>query len=399
MVDKSKIAERITYYYNRPVSLTEGSYNISIDYDFEGMRRHTTVTNGRTLVKEKTRISGFYELETTATGSRRLDYIYAEGNIVAVRVYENGVGSLYYVLTDHLGSWEKVLDQSKTVVQQTHFDPWGNRMSYAAWNTPQMQTSFTFDRGFTGHEHYDCMHVINANARLYDPVIGRFFSPDPFVQAPEGTQGFNRYAYCMNNPVMYSDPDGAYVIVDSWIIGFVSMYFSTGSFKQSLNEANKRAVNDAMIWRGLFVTDSNKGFWDRAGEFLSRFTWQVPQTIVGWFWSELKNLFGFVDRVDYLGGATFVTNEKWPKNKSRGVTIGNYINIDIGDKIGDVIFTKYVTEHQVYMHEYGHYTGHRIVQPCRRLRRAAGTVSAARTCSVRPNPAGMPRRRSKGIPA
>ena len=63
-------------------------------------------------------------------------------------------------------------------------------------------TSFFFDRGFTGHEHYDCIKTINANARLYDPVIGRFFSPDPFVQAPDFTQNFNRYSYCMNNPVI-----------------------------------------------------------------------------------------------------------------------------------------------------------------------------------------------------
>lgn len=63
-------------------------------------------------------------------------------------------------------------------------------------------TSFFFDRGFTGHEHYDRLHIINANARLYDPTIGRFFSPDPFVQVPDFTQGFNRYSYCMNNPVI-----------------------------------------------------------------------------------------------------------------------------------------------------------------------------------------------------
>lgn len=47
----------------------------------------------------------------------------------------------------------------------------------------------------------------NANARLYDPVIGRFFSPDPFVQAPDFTQNYNRYSYCLNNPVMFSDTD------------------------------------------------------------------------------------------------------------------------------------------------------------------------------------------------
>ncbi len=60
---------------------------------------------------------------STSTFSRRLDYIYVEGQIVTV---------------------------------------------YA--------TSFPFSRGFTGHEHYDRFHIVNANARLYDPVIGRFFS-------------------------------------------------------------------------------------------------------------------------------------------------------------------------------------------------------------------------------
>ena len=46
------------------------------------------------------------------------------------------------------------------------------------------------------------------NGRIYDPVIGRFLSPDSYVQAPEFTQSFNRYAYCLNNPLKYTDPDG-----------------------------------------------------------------------------------------------------------------------------------------------------------------------------------------------
>jgi RHS repeat-associated protein len=46
------------------------------------------------------------------------------------------------------------------------------------------------------------------NANLYDPVIGRFFSPDSYVQAPGFTQSFNRYSYCLNNPLSYTDPSG-----------------------------------------------------------------------------------------------------------------------------------------------------------------------------------------------
>ena len=46
------------------------------------------------------------------------------------------------------------------------------------------------------------------NGRLYDPVVGRFLSADPFIQAPDFTQNFNRYSYCLNNPLRYTDLSG-----------------------------------------------------------------------------------------------------------------------------------------------------------------------------------------------
>jgi len=63
-------------------------------------------------------------------------------------------------------------------------------------------------RGFTGHEHYPELKIINMNARLYDPVIGRFFSPDNYVVENTSTQDFNRYSYCLNSPLKYVDPSG-----------------------------------------------------------------------------------------------------------------------------------------------------------------------------------------------
>ena len=210
---------------NRPASISENGYSITLDYGADGMRRNTRFYSGSTLQKKVTRVSELYEKEVTSLASRHLDYIYAEGRVVAVHVRNANHDSLYYILTDHLGSWNKVMRQNKTIVQQTHFDPWGNRMSYTSWSTPQTQISFSFHRGFTGHEHYDRFKVVNANARLYDPVIGRFFSPDPFVQAPDFTLNFNRYSYCMNNPVMYSDEDGEWVhiVVGAVVGGIVNL--------------------------------------------------------------------------------------------------------------------------------------------------------------------------------
>ena len=46
------------------------------------------------------------------------------------------------------------------------------------------------------------------NGRIYDPLIGRFMSADPYIQAPDDLQSFNRYAYVRNNPLNLTDPSG-----------------------------------------------------------------------------------------------------------------------------------------------------------------------------------------------
>lgn len=227
---------------NKPASIAENGYSITFDYNAAGMRRYTRYYQGNAMKKATARISDVYEMETATGLNRKLDYIYAEGQIVAVHVKNGMTDSLYYVMTDHLGSWNKVMDKDKNIVQQTHFDPWGNRMSYTAWNTPQTQTSFTFRRGYTGHEHYDRFKIINANARLYDPVIGRFFSPDPFIQAPDFTQNYNRYSYCLNNPVMFSDENGEWV------------HIAVGALVGGI-------VNLATNWNNC------QGFWEYAAAF------------------------------------------------------------------------------------------------------------------------------------
>jgi RHS repeat-associated protein len=66
----------------------------------------------------------------------------------------------------------------------------------------------TTDRGFTEHEHLDEMGVVHMNGRIYDPLVGRFMSADPFIQAPSMLQSYNRYAYVMNNPLNLTDPSG-----------------------------------------------------------------------------------------------------------------------------------------------------------------------------------------------
>ena len=48
------------------------------------------------------------------------------------------------------------------------------------------------------------------NGRVYDPVIARFLSPDPYVQAADYSQNFNIYSYTLNNPLIYVDHNGKF---------------------------------------------------------------------------------------------------------------------------------------------------------------------------------------------
>jgi RHS repeat-associated protein len=65
-----------------------------------------------------------------------------------------------------------------------------------------------FDRGYTGHEHLQGVGLINMNARLYDAKLHRFLQADSILQDPSNTQNYNKYGYCVNNPLRHTDFSG-----------------------------------------------------------------------------------------------------------------------------------------------------------------------------------------------
>ncbi len=67
--------------------------------------------------------------------------------------------------------------------------------------------------------------VGEANGRVYDPLTAQFFSPDPYVQAPDNWLNYNRYSYCFGNPFKYTDPSGEYVhvVIGAFVGGFINL--------------------------------------------------------------------------------------------------------------------------------------------------------------------------------
>ncbi len=72
---------------------------------------------------------------------------------------------------------------------------------------PIMYNFYYSDGDYIG-KMLDEFGLINMNGRCYDPVVGRFLSPDIIVQNPNNTQCYNRYSYAINNPLKYNDPSG-----------------------------------------------------------------------------------------------------------------------------------------------------------------------------------------------
>ena len=138
---------------------------------------------------------------------------------VAVNIRNNGSGTTYFLLKDHLGSIMKVITASGTTIEEHSYDAWGNHRKPANWDTLTFSSTLGINRGYTGHEMLPMFQLINMNGRMYDPVIGRMLAPDNYVADATNAQDFNRYSYVRNNPLKYIDPSGEKAKWWQWGLG------------------------------------------------------------------------------------------------------------------------------------------------------------------------------------
>ena len=121
----------------------------------------------------------------------------------------------YYLHRDNIGSILAISKTDGSVVEKRFFDAWGNlkgivNASGQLITDPLAINNYAIflDRGYTGHEHLWKVGLVNMNARLYDPILRKFLSPDNLVADPSNTQSYDRFGYGYNNPLLYVDIDG-----------------------------------------------------------------------------------------------------------------------------------------------------------------------------------------------
>lgn len=184
--------------FDKVATISQGSTTLHFQYGFEQQRiKMTEQKEGSTT--EKYYIGNCEYLQRDGGAPIVRTFLTNPSGVFAVAEKVNGETKVHYILKDHLGSWRIITDGRGTVEQEIHFDAWG---------TPDSQEPLMFDHGFTGHEHLQSVGLVNMNGRLYDPMTSSMLSPDNNVQMPDFSQNYNRYAYCLNNPLSYTDPDG-----------------------------------------------------------------------------------------------------------------------------------------------------------------------------------------------
>ena len=200
--------------FHRPIDISEGGYHSHFIYnsDFDRVKMHVT-RNGVNYLR-RYYLGGCYERDVDSL-SNVTERLYLGGDYYtapAVLIKDSSEESLHFIHRDYLGSITHITDRFGDVEQELSYDAWGRLRDPATLEVyePGEEPELMIGRGYTGHEHLTWHGLINMNARLYDPVLGRFLSPDPFIQAPDLSQNFNRYTYAMNNPFRFTDQSGEF---------------------------------------------------------------------------------------------------------------------------------------------------------------------------------------------
>ncbi len=107
--------------------------------------------------------------------------------------------NVYYFHPDHLGSSSYITNETGRVSQHMEYMPFGETL------VDEHINSFNSPFKFNGKEYDEETGNYYYGARYYDPKLSIFISVDKLA---EKGPGISSYAYCFNNPVKLTDPDG-----------------------------------------------------------------------------------------------------------------------------------------------------------------------------------------------
>src|SRR5205807_3140497 len=123
--------------------------------------------------------------------------------------------NIHWLVTDQLGTPRMVFDQSGSLVNVSRHDylPFGEELFAGMGGRTTAQGYTASDNArqkFTSKERDNETGLDYFGARYYGSTQGRFSSADPLLSSgiPADPRSWNRYSYCLNAPLRYTDPTG-----------------------------------------------------------------------------------------------------------------------------------------------------------------------------------------------
>ena len=185
---------------NQLIGFTDGETTASYKYNADGLRTSKTV-DGKTInhiwdgnkqIVVDMDDSDWYSAEVYVRGTNLLAKFSKQSGGVKTD-YQ------YYTQNAH-GDVVNLTDADGAVTKSYTYDAFGVEQNIDDADTNAFR--------YCG-EYYDAeTGTIYLRARYYSPTTGRFISRDTFVGRKEDPLSLNKYTYCANNPVIFTDPQG-----------------------------------------------------------------------------------------------------------------------------------------------------------------------------------------------
>lgn len=179
---------------NKQITYDGGSSANGTDYKYDG--------DGRRIKK------------VTGTSQATTVFVYdAMGQLVAEydTATQQGNGGTSYLTNDTLGTPRIITDSGGGVKSRRDYMPFGEEVGLAGGRTaPQGYVTDNVKQKFTQYERDIETGLDFAQARYYSSQLGSFSSTDPLMASGRSglPQSWNRYAYVLNNPLLFTDPTG-----------------------------------------------------------------------------------------------------------------------------------------------------------------------------------------------
>ena len=136
-------------------------------------------------------------------------YFYdADGNPSGIRYKDNsGTVNDYYFVCNWRGDVIQIYNASGVLVGSYDYDAWG-KVTENATSADTQNITETNPIRYRGYYYDTETRLYYLKSRYYDPTVKRFLNVDGLVSTSIEDAAKNMYAYCLNNPVIYADPEG-----------------------------------------------------------------------------------------------------------------------------------------------------------------------------------------------